>query len=243
MGTWRIRHCFFTVLLAILLTGALQSTAFGLQMTIGAVDDAGQFPGQDAYVKFVYDGNKEFPVTASDATQFTSKEAVISYADSKGITNFLLESAGNILSPGNDFIVGDALTNLPAGIYRISVVSGAFTYDSFGWSDYDEWWWQLSIQSSMLPLSVILGDTQSFLDAASALANSFGRYIDIPVNEGGSLIFWIWDWNSFDNAGSLTFDVALAPVPEPSTFIFVGTGLLLLAGRFRKSLVGPRSPY
>jgi hypothetical protein len=111
-------------------------------------------------------------------------------------------------------------------------------YDSFDWSPYEgQWWWQLNIQSSMLPESIILGDTKGFPSAQSALANSFLKYLDVPVNEGGSLNFWVWDWNSIDNSGSLTFDVATAPIPEPSTLILTGTGLFFLVRRLRRSLI------
>ncbi len=87
----------------------------------------------------------------------------------------------------------------------------------------------------MLPGSVILGDTNPLNSANAALTNSLGVYIDIPVEDGGSLTFWIWDTNSIDNSGGLTFDVI--PIPEPSTFLLAGTGLLFLYQRFRRSFV------
>jgi hypothetical protein len=226
-----IKRCLVIALFVISFMGVLQSPALGIQMTIDAIDDAGQSPGQPAYLKFVYDADKELSVTTSDVSQpWTSKQEVINYADLKGITDWQLESASNIWS--SDKTVGDALTNLSAGIYRISVVAGAFQYDSFNWSAYGQWWWQLHIQSSLLPQSVILGDTNPFPTDAEALANSSGESIDIPVDEGGSLTFWIWDTNSIDNSGILTFNVV--PIPEPSTFILAGTGLLFLSRYFRK---------
>lgn len=214
------------------LMGIGPGPALSLVMTIDAIEDAGQFPGQEAYLKFVYLLG-EFPVTTSKApSQWYSRVPVDQFASDHGIPgDWELQSAGNIWS--SDKIVGEALNNLSAGIYRVSGLDGAFMYDSFNWSDYKgQWWWQLHIQSSMLPLSLMLGDTNWFSTDAEALANSFGEYLDIPVNEGGSLIFWIYDTNSIDNLGSLTFNVVL--IPEPSTIILVGTGLLLLLRRYRK---------
>ncbi len=57
------------------------------------------------------------------------------------------------------------------------------------------------------------------------------RYIDIPLAAGGELSFWIWDWNSIDNSGSLTFNVA--SVPEPSTFLLLTIGIAFLVRRIR----------
>ncbi len=219
----------------LILLGAGGGSALGIQMTIGAIEDAGQSPGQSAYLQFVYPPSGVSPVTTATApSEWTSSSDAYSYAALHGILDgWHVEAGGNIWS--SDLIVGDSLTNLHAGTYRISVVGGAFQYDAFNWSPYEgQWRWQLHIQSSLLPASLILGDTNPLNSAASALGNSFGRYLDIPVNEGGALIFWIYDTNSIDNSGSLTFNVQ--PIPEPSTFILAGTGLLLLARRFRRSL-------
>jgi hypothetical protein len=232
-----IKH-FLVIFIAITgLVGMAPGLAFSVQMTIDAVDDAGQSPGQGAYLKLVYPSGPHDVTNQEVSQQWTTSSQVYSYAS--GIVPqdppepWELQSAGNIWSP-TDLVAGDTLSNLAAGVYRVSVVDGAFLYDSFNWSNYQgNWWWQLHIQSSMLPGSVILGDTNPFGSAQSAFSNSFGDYVDIPVETGGSLTFWIWDSNSIDNSGSLTFDVI--PIPEPSTFILAGTGLLFLYQRFRRS--------
>ena len=160
--------------------------------------------------------------TDTVSSRWTSSSEVESYADMKGIINWQLESAGNIWS--SDKIVEDAINNLDAGIYRVSGVSGAFMHDSFdeGWSPIVDF------------LDYPLGSFDPYSTADLALQANLGRsYIDIPLAEGGSPIFWIWDNpNTIDNLGSLTFDVV--PIPEPSTFILAGTGLLFLSRYFRK---------
>ncbi len=222
--------------------GITPGSSFSLVMTIDAIEDAGQFPGQEAYLRFKYDDPPQYlPVTPLDVpSPWTLKQQVYDYADSKGIENWELQSAGSIWS--SDSIVGDALSGLTAGVYRVSVVSGAFMYDAFGWSGYEnQWRWQLHIQALRAIVDgefkdyfdYILGSTDPYDTAALALQASLGQYIDIPLAEGGGLVFWIWDNpNSIDNMGTLSFEVTL--IPEPSTLILAGTGLLILRRKFRK---------
>lgn len=239
-----IKHFLVIFIVVTALMGTGPGSAFCLTMKIDAIEDAGQFPGLGAYLRFVYtspnmSGSVAIPDTDPPWTSRDSADEFANiFAEDHGITKddnykWYFESAGNIWS--SDLFVGDSLTNLTAGVYRVSVLDGAFMYDNFNWSDYaGQWWWQLHVQSSMSPLSLMLGDTQGFGSSAEALENSFGEYLDIPVNGGGSLTFWIWDTNSIDNSGSLTFNVVL--IPEPSTLLLVGTGLLFLPRRFRRSL-------
>ena len=115
------------------------------------------------------------------------------------ISNWLLSSAGNIWS-SSDLSVGESLTNLDAGTYRITPVSGGYERDTFvGWSSfYGEWWWELHIRlqkDNIIYQDYKLGSSDPFNSELDAFNAVNGSYIDIPVMEGGSLSFWIWDWD------------------------------------------------
>ncbi len=236
------RYYLVMAISVIVFTGITQGSVYAIQMTIDAIEDAGQFPGQGAYLKFVYPSGY-YNVTVADPP-LTSSSQVYTYATSHNIPlGWHLESAGNIWS--SDQFVGEALTNLDMGIYRISVVSGAFMYDAFGggWSQYgNQWRWQLHIQAVRAIqggniinyLDYMLGSFDPYNSAGEALQASLGGYIDIPLADDGSLIFWIWDNpNTIDNGGGLTFNVT--PIPEPSTLILVGIGLFFLVRRISKT--------
>jgi hypothetical protein len=225
--------------------------ADGTQITLDAIADAGWYPGQTAFLKFVdqHDTNHVLYDSAADPTftidnaQWTTAQPVYDYAAALGISDWWLSSAGNIWS-SSDLSVGESLTNLDAGTYRITPVSGGYERDTWGggWSSYNgDWWWELHIRlqkDNHIYNDYKLGSSDpsnSELDAFNAVKTS---YIVIPVMEGGSLGFWIWDWdlasgygNSTSNYGGITFNVT--SVPEPSTFLLLTVGLAFLIRRSR----------
>jgi len=197
----------FAAVFSILLLSFLGGPALAETITLDAVADAGLSPGQSPYIRFVDDTNYT-PLMDDLLTNPGWDSADDVYEFAKPLSSWLLASAGDF---GNtDSIVGESLTDLAAGTYRISPLSGNFTYDSWGWSSFHNLnYWLLDIR---------------LLDSAGANFSDYrlftpnltqNQYLDIFVMEGGSLNFWIWDWNSIDNSGSLTFEVV--PVPEPST--------------------------
>jgi hypothetical protein len=226
--------------------------AYSTQITLDAIADAGLYPEQPAFLQFVKDSDTSIVLDnpAADlqwiknTPQWTTAQDVYDYASTPPheIYNWFLSSAGNIWS-SSDLSVGESLTNLDAGTYRITPVSGGYERDTWGgvWSSYNgDWWWELHIrlQKDNIVNDYKLGSSHplhSELDAFNAVN---GSYIDIPVMEGGKLSFWIWDWdidkgygNSTSNYGRITFNVT--SVPEPSTFLLLTVGLAFLIRRSR----------
>jgi hypothetical protein len=251
--TSAIKHYLVISLFVIPLMGVFQSPALGIQ--IDAIDDAGQEAGQIAYVKFVVDPSGVTLTTITTAevsNRWTSALEVKTFAGNNDLLKdkgWFLQSAGNIWSPDNDFIVGDPFTAPHAGVYRISAVDGAFQYDSFIWSPVaGKYLWQLQIYDPVGGANYTLGSDARYDTKDLALGANLGKYMDIALAEGGELIFWIADGsldgapserNTIDNSGFLKFDVTEipTPIPEPSTLILTGTGLFFLVRRFRRSLI------
>jgi hypothetical protein len=234
------KYCFMTILVSISLW-ALQGAAHGDTITIYGRADAGLFPGQAAYLSF-FDATDNHLLQTVPATilVWTASQQVYDYALSHGFTNWFIDSAGDIWS--TDPVAGASLTGLAAGTYRITPLAGAYMYDSWGWDpNYaQKYWWELHIKANqvyqngaVVPSAYyMLGSFVPYPSADSALAASLAMNLDIPLAEGGTLDFWIWDWNSIDNSGSLTFQIT--PVPEPSALLLVAVGLFFLAARARK---------
>lgn len=220
---------------AFLSMGAVTGLAYGslITLTLDAKEDAGKFPGEAAYLRFVAENdvtNVLLTVLPTTNLPFTSA-AYDDYASNQGLSNWLIESAGNIWS--SDLIIGESLTGLQAGTYRMSPSGGAYQYDSFGWSPdpYDQKWrWEMHVQAinGLNVNDYILGFTKPFDTADAALNAAVGSYLDINMDTGGSLRFWIWDVNSIDNTGLLS--VKVTAIPEPATILLLSLGLATIAG-------------
>ena len=220
--------------------------AYSTQITLDARDDAGLYPGEPAFLQFRSDG-KYYDGPSSDPgwTHYRNVDPLVldplsveTFASNAGIPGpWVLESAGNVWS--SDKIVGESLTGLHAGTYRVTPIGAAFSYSFSDNPPYDKFWWQLSVLAHNVYVngqlendySAIVGSTTPYDSAADALQANLGNYADITVAEGASFAFWIWDWNSIDNSGSLTFNVR--QIPEPSTFLLLTVGLAFLIRKIR----------
>ncbi|MGP8155088.1 MAG: PEP-CTERM sorting domain-containing protein [Smithella sp.] len=204
--------------------------AFGDMITIDAIADAGQYPGQSAYIEFQLNGVNVAGVTTSDVpTQWTSSAEVSAYALANGISWNSIVSAGNIWSSNT---VGVSLTE-PPGTYIITPISGAFEYDSFGWSNEPGWWWLLDVTVNGNPPILLGGPPNDTPDggygsSGAALSSVLSESLPITLPEGGTLTFWIQDNPTIDNRGSLTFDVE--QIPEPATILLLCLGLIGIPG-------------
>jgi hypothetical protein len=207
------------IFISLLMAG---SSVFGASYTIDARDDAGTSPGQaaDLGVQF-YNGTAAVyhaDLGSISPQTWASYTDIGNYIDNNITvpvvwTSWELQSAGNVWS--TDTIVGDCLSNLSAGKYRVIPLSGAFAY-TYG------------VQENRWELQVTWGDDNQFLGSQMI---GFNDPLDITVGTGGWVWFWIWDTNSIDNSGSLTFDISRTPVPEPSSLLLLGIGLASLIRR------------
>jgi hypothetical protein len=240
----RLKKFHLILILSLFFLGTGYTLAFAI--TVDSKADAGSDYGQGAFARFVDASNPNITfgevTTVTSPSQFSSAGQATAYATDlfpPGEAQlWWLLSAGNIwAATATDRIVGKSLSGLNAGTYRITPTGGAFTYDSWQWSpDYNLYLWKLNILADIDGQMVnyspsILGSSTSYGSEVEAFNAVKGSYIDINLAEGGSLNFWIWDVNSVDNSGDLSFSVTA--VPEPSTLLLLIMGLPVLVRRVR----------
>lgn len=162
-------------------------------------------------------------------------EALETYCNSLGA--YSIESGGNVFDDDFD-VASDKIYEtlfLTAGTYTIRLSDNSSAYNLLEGSDN---YWNAYVQ-------IFGGINANFGygaptfehedDAISFYKNNYNG-TPIEVLENSWVNFYINDWNSLDNTGSVTLDIQPAPVPEPATLLLFGSGIAVLVGgrRYRR---------
>jgi hypothetical protein len=182
-----------------------------------------------------------YATLASDqgTTHFTSVDPNLTVpanalAATTGKTNWTYTSAGNLWTGPSTIYLSVTLPS--AGTYKIAPVSGGFNYDSFAWDSaapyYNQYQWLLQIVQEYDAAThnhsqITLGNTSTYSSAAAAFAAVSGLSTYLTVSGPTTLYFYIFDNNTIDNAGNLTFSIS--SVPLPSSLLLVLGGLPAMA--------------
>ncbi len=118
-----------------------------------------------------------------------------------------------------------------AGIYEISVKSGAWMSQSNEGIDGDYWFWSMNIYQDITN-KFLLGNhdyENPFSDEGSALSGNLGQSVIITQPSDGNIWFYIDDPDSpRDNPFTTSVTAEITVVPEPiSTTLFIAGGLVL----------------
>lgn len=223
-------------LLSLILLCSAAHAAYSQNFTVYGVNNAGTAWDEDHYAKIDGYANSDLTIpkhiTVTDATPAftgwtTGAHPVLTYTTTAPniIHGWAMTSAGDIWDSSSHDQIAQSTGILSAGTYRISVLSttDAFAFDTWNWSPYYGYWgWYLQITDNhgnhyhlgYGNATTNYADVVVDSNKADLLAAVQGLSIDIPVLAGTELYFWIYDGNTLDNGGSLSFNVASAPLPS-----------------------------
>jgi hypothetical protein len=150
----------------------------------------------------------------------------------KDYTDSYITSAGNYwtATPSTPLSIIALGVVLGPGTYTITPYGNtAYNFATFDWdtgSYRDQYQWLLQIVYSGTQ-TTLGADTLYYNDPTGAFANIASLSTTITLSAYETVYFYIWDDNSVDNGGSLSFNIA--SVPLPSSLLLVLGGLPALA--------------
>ncbi len=200
--------------------------AYYNEYTIDSVINGGQHYDDSAFAQLTSPTYSETFTTTAHPTPFAGAAAAEAYANGK-TSGWEYTSAGNMwTNPGT---IGYTVSGLASGTYKISAVSGGFTYDSWNWSsDYNQYLYFLQIVKGTGWVGTIGDDTKTSTGGVSGLSTFYSTWFTtVTLLPGETLSFYVWDTNTMDNMGTLRFSVA--SVPLPSSLLLALSGLPAMA--------------
>lgn len=165
-----------------------------------------------------------------------------------GITvgDWKIESGGNAFNPQNNGVIWKTLTDLSPGWYSLRLTSDSQAYNlkDYKWpketADLNVWNAYVQIdaiyQNNKSTASFAFGGFDGYWQTTESDALAYYRHhvdgLQIYLADTADLRFYINDFNSVDNAGSVSLE--FNPVPLPGSLYLLGPGLaFLLARRFK----------
>jgi hypothetical protein len=164
------------------------------------------------------------------------------------VGDWRIESGGDVFNDPSAEIRKSLGVTLSPGWYelRLTPDSEAYNLNDYIWPNESEnplWnaYVQIWADYGGLGESFAFGDWSFWQDTEEAALDYYRNCVDgvtIYLAQSADLYFYINDFNSVDNAGSVTLDIQV--VPEPGTLCLLGLGLAFLIGtrRWRKKEAG-----
>ena len=243
-------------LLSLILAGALagaSSPASAITVTLDGVANATWWQNPTTYLYVAHADSSGYYYqwnsgTGSLPANWTSLDAMVQDLVNNrtyvGDNDWKIESGGDPFNNPDASYVWKSLT-LPAGQYNLSLAldSEAYNLKSYQWpneTSQDIWnaYVQILIvyQNGAGTVSESFGGFDGYWQSSEADALAYYRqYVDgklFTLEYPAEVYFYINDYNSVDNAKSVTLEIN--PVPLPGSLYLVGSGMALLLAGFRR---------